>query len=144
MAGGAVGVCTREPGTDLTAPRYAWYKPDPVVMCSLDDAPKSEQTMTDLTATVTLYLTPAQMPRAMAGLIAFCVRAPYAFLQTWHSADHSDVDIFTPSHTIQLTLCTAVSDGPEPGSTLFSPEVTTSTELAHLAQQLVQICTLDD
>ena len=54
---------------------------------------------------VTLHIAASQMSVVLARLTTFLLHARYAFLQTFHSAEHTDVDIFD-QHQQQLVRCT--------------------------------------
>ena len=99
--------------------------------------------MTPSTPTVTILSTASQMPVVFARLTAFLLRAHYAFVQTFHSAGHSDIDVFD-QHQQLLVRCTlqeveTAALRPAP-AVLAGPE-TLPTHLATLAHDLVQVCT---
>jgi hypothetical protein len=100
--------------------------------------------MTPSIPTVTIHSTALQMPVVLAHLTAFLLHARYAFLQTFHSAGHSDLDVFD-QHQHLLVRCTlqevetdtlrsapAVLPGPE----------TLPSHLATLIHDLVQTYTV--
>src|SRR5919202_808312 len=61
--------------------------------------------VTPSTPTVTIHSPAVQQPVVLAHLTAFLLRAHYAFWQTFHSAGHSDIDIFD-QHQQLLVRCT--------------------------------------
>jgi hypothetical protein len=98
--------------------------------------------MTPSTPTVTIQSTALQMPVVFARLTLFLLRARYAFVQTFHSAGHSDIDVFD-QHQQLLVRCTLqeVETGtlkPAP-AVLAVPEPLPS-HLATLLHDLVQVC----
>lgn len=100
--------------------------------------------MTPPTPTVTLRSPPAHLPVVLERLTAFLLQANYAFLQTWHSAEHTDVEVFD-QHQQLLVRCTLrVAEAPAPVSVL--PEAAApgmpllSPPLRSLFQELARLC----
>jgi hypothetical protein len=99
--------------------------------------------MTSSIPTVTIQSTALQMPGVLARLTAFLLCARYAFVQTFHSAGHSDIDVFD-QHQQCLVRCTlqeveTATCWPVP-ALLAVPE-TLPAHLVTLTQHLVQVCT---
>src|SRR2546428_6590611 len=61
--------------------------------------------MTLSTPTITIQSPAVQQPVVLTHLTAFLLQARYAFLQTFHSTGHSDIDIFD-QHQQLLVRCT--------------------------------------
>jgi len=100
--------------------------------------------MTPSTPTVTIHSTAVQQPVVLTHLTAFLLGAGYAFLQTFHSAEHSDIDIFDP-HQRLLMRCTireAETDRRMPAPSVFPVPETLPENLVPLIHALVQACTL--
>ena len=100
--------------------------------------------MTPSTPTITIHCTAVQQSVVLARLTAFLLRDRYAFLQTFHSAEHSDIDIFD-QHQQLLIRCTIQED--ETDSRMSAPSVfpapeTLPEDLVTLIQALVQACTV--
>lgn len=98
--------------------------------------------MTPSTPTVIIHTTAVQQPIVLTHLTAFLLRARYAFLQTFHSAEHSDLDIFD-QHQQLLIRCTIRQDTTD--KRLSAPSVcpaqeTLPEDLVTLIQALVQVC----
>jgi hypothetical protein len=99
--------------------------------------------MTPSTPTVTIHSTALQMPTVLARLAAFLLRARYAFVQTFHSAGHSDIDVFD-QHQHLLVRCTlqeVEADTLRPASAVLSVPEALPAHLATLTHHLVQACT---
>jgi len=100
--------------------------------------------MTPSTPTVTIHSTALQKPVVLAHLTAFLLHARYAFLQTFQSAGHSDIDIFD-QHQQRLVRCTIREAEPDrriPVPSVFPAQETLPPHLATLIQDLVQACTV--
>ena len=100
--------------------------------------------MTPSTPTVTIYSTAVQQPVVLTHLTAFLLRARYAFLQTFHSAEHSDIDIFD-QHQQLLIRCTireAEIDMRMSAPSVFPAQETLPENLVTLIHALVQACTV--
>ena len=100
--------------------------------------------MTPSTPTVTIHTTAMQQPVVLTHLTAFLLRAHYAFLQTFHSAEHSDLDIFD-QHQQLLIRCIIREDAT--ARRLSAPSVlpaqeTLPEDLVTLIHALVQACTV--
>jgi len=100
--------------------------------------------MTPSTPTVTIHTTAVQQPVVLTHLTAFLLRARYAFLQTFHSVEHSDIDIFD-QHQQLLIRCTIRED--ETDSRMSAPSVfpapeTLPEDLVSLIHALAQVCTV--
>src|SRR5262249_1211405 len=100
--------------------------------------------MTPSTPTVTIHSPAVQQPVVLAHLTAFLLRARYAFLQTFHSAEHSDIDIFD-QHQQLLIRCTireAETDRRMPAPSLSPAQEALPEHLVTLIHALVQACTV--
>ena len=100
--------------------------------------------MTPSTPTVTIHSTAVQLPVVLTHLTAFLLRARYAFLQTFHSTGHSDIDIFD-QHQQLLVRCTireAETDKRMPTPSMFPAQEALPENLATLIHALVQVCTV--
>jgi len=96
------------------------------------------------TPTLTISCTAVQQPIVLAHLTAFLLRDRYAFLQTFHSVAHSDIDIFD-QHQQLLIRCTireAETDRRMPAPSVFPAQETLPENLATLIHALVQACTV--
>ena len=94
--------------------------------------------------TVTIRSPAVQQPVVLAHLTAFLLRARYAFLQTFHSAAHSDIDIFD-QHQQLLVRCTireAETDRRIPALSVSPTQEALPENLAALIHDLGQICTV--
>ena len=100
--------------------------------------------MTPSTPTVTIHSPAVQQPIVLAHLTIFLLRARYAFLQTFHSAEHSDIDIFD-QHQQLLVRCTireTETDSRMPVSSLSPAQEALAENLVTLIHALVQACTI--
>jgi len=100
--------------------------------------------MTPSTPTVTIHSPAVQQPVVLTRLTAFLLRAHYAFLQTFRSTEHSDIDIFD-QHQQLLIRCTireAETDTRMPAPSVFSAQETLPENLVTLIHALVQACTV--
>src|SRR4249919_2748948 len=100
--------------------------------------------MTPSTPTVTIHSPAVQQPVVLTHLTAFLLRARYAFLQTFHSAEHSDIDIFD-QHQQLLIRCTIREAEPDrrmPAPSVFPVQETLPENLVTLIHALVQACTV--
>ena len=100
--------------------------------------------MTPSTPTVTINSPAMQQPVVLTHLTAFLLRARYAFLQTFHSAEHSDIDIFD-QHQQLLARCTireAETDRRMPAPSVSPAQEALPENLATLIHALVQACTV--
>jgi hypothetical protein len=98
--------------------------------------------MTSSTPTVTIHSTAVQQPVVLSHLTTFLLRARYAFLQTFHSAEHSDIDIFD-QHQQLLVRCTiweAETDRRMPAPSVSPAQEALPENLATLIHALVQAC----
>jgi len=105
--------------------------------------------MTQSTPTVTLHIPASQMSVVLARLTAFLLHARYAFLQTFHSAGHTDIDMFD-QHQQLLVRCTlrvaaapvsTPRESPAPGTLVLSPQSSAiSPPLMSLLRELAQVC----
>jgi len=99
--------------------------------------------MTPSTPTITIHSTAAQQPVVLAHLTAFLLQARYAFVQTFHSAEHSALDIFD-QHQQLLVRCTiqeAETNRRTPVASVCPAQGVGPENLATLIQALVQACT---
>jgi hypothetical protein len=100
--------------------------------------------MTSSTPTVTIHSPAVQQPVVLSHLTTFLLRARYAFLQTFHSAEHSDLDIFD-QHQQLLVRCTireAKTDRRMPAPAVAPAQAALPENLATLIHALVQACTV--
>jgi hypothetical protein len=100
--------------------------------------------MTPSTPTVTIHSTAIQKPAVLAHLTAFLLHARYAFLQTFHSAGSSDIDIFD-QHQQLLVRCTIREAEPDrrmPVPSVSPAQETLPPDLATLIQDLIQAGTV--
>lgn len=100
--------------------------------------------MTPSTPTITLYSTALQQSVVLTHLVAFLLHARYTFLQTFHSAEHSDIDIFDQHRQllIRCTIQAAETDKRMPAPSVFPAQETLPEHLVTLIQALVQVCTV--
>ena len=99
--------------------------------------------MTPSTPTVLIQSTALQMQAVLARLTAFLLRAPYAFVQTFHSTGHSDIDVFDQHQQllVRYTLQERETDTLRPAPAVLSVPETLPAQLATLTHDLVHICT---
>ena len=100
--------------------------------------------MTPSTPTVTIHATAVQQPVVLTHLTVFLLRARYAFLQTFHHAEHSDIDIFG-QHQQLLVRCTIRKTEPDrriPALSVSQAPEALPENLATLIHDLVQACTV--
>src|SRR5262249_47931646 len=100
--------------------------------------------MTPSTPMVTIHSPAVQQPAVLTHLTAFLLRAHYAFLQTFHSAEHSDIDIFD-QHQRLLVRCTirqAETDRCLPAPSISLAQEALPESLVTLIHALVQACTV--
>jgi hypothetical protein len=100
--------------------------------------------MTSSTPTVTIHSTAVQQSVVLSHLTTFLLRAHYAFLQTFHSAEHSDIDIFD-QHQQLLVRCTireVETDRRMPAPSVSPAQEALPENLARLIHALVQACTV--
>ena len=92
---------------------------------------------------VTIHSTAAQQPVVFTHLTAFLLRAHYAFLQTFHSAGHSDIAIFDQHQQllVRCTLRVAETDRRMPAPSVSPAQETLPENLVTLIHALVQACT---
>ena len=98
--------------------------------------------MTPSTPTVTIQSTALQMPVVLARLTAFLLCARYAFVQTFHSAGHSDIDVFDQRQQclVRCTLQEVETDTLRTAPAVLSVPETLPAYLAMLTHELAQIC----
>jgi hypothetical protein len=100
--------------------------------------------MTPSTPTITIHSPAVQQPVVLTRLTEFLLHAHYAFLQTFHSAERSDIDIFD-QHQQLLVRCTireAETDRHMPGLSVSPAQEALPENLATLIHALVQACTV--
>ncbi len=100
--------------------------------------------MTPSVPTVTIHSTALQMPVVLARLMAFLLHARYAFLQTFHSAGHSDLDVFDQQQQllVHCTIRETEADTLVPAPSVSPAQGTIAPELVTLLHALVQACTV--
>jgi hypothetical protein len=94
--------------------------------------------------TIIIHSPAVQQPVVLTRLTAFLLHARYAFLQTFHSAGHSDIDIFD-QHQQLLVRCTireAETDRRMPAPSVSPAQETWPENLVTLIHALVQACTV--
>ena len=99
--------------------------------------------MTQSTPTVTIHSTAPQMSVVLTRLTTFLMHARYAFLQTWHSAGHSDIDVFD-QHQQLLVHCIireTETDILVPVPSVAPALETLAPDLEPLIRELVEACT---
>lgn len=96
--------------------------------------------MTQPTPTVTFYIAAAQMAVAWARLATFLLQARHAFLHTFHSAGHADIDIFDQHQRflIRCTLRVAERHTPVPALPASPTPGGLAADLISLLHDLVQ------
>src|SRR5262249_40110984 len=89
---------------------------------------------------VTFGITASQMPVAWARLTTFLLHARHAFLHTFHSPEHSALDIFDQHQQllIRCTLRVADADAPVPTPPVSPMPSTLAVDLMSLLQDLIQ------
>lgn len=100
--------------------------------------------MTSSTPTVTIHSPAVQQPVVLSHLTTFLLRARYAFLQTFHSAEHSDIDIFD-QHQQLLIRCIIREDATArrmSAPSVLPAQETLPEDLVTLIHALVQACTV--
>jgi len=100
--------------------------------------------MTQSTPTVTIHSTASQMSVVLARLTTCLVHAGYAFLQTFHSTGHSDIEVFD-QHQQLLVHCTireTETDTRVPVPSVLPALETIAPDLVPLIHDLVQACTV--
>jgi hypothetical protein len=100
--------------------------------------------MTSSMPTITIHSPAVQQPVVLSYLTAFLLRARYAFLQTFHSAEYSDIDIFD-QHQQLLIRCTirqAEAGRRLPALVVCPAQETLSENLVTLIHALEQACTI--
>jgi len=99
--------------------------------------------MTPSAPTVTIHSTASQMSVVLARLTIYLVHAGYAFLQTFHSTKHSDIDVFD-QHQQLLVHCIireTETDTRVPVPSVLPAFETMAQDLVTLIHNLVQACT---
>jgi len=98
--------------------------------------------MTPSTPTITIHSPAVQQPIVLTHLVAFLLRARYAFVQTFHSAAYSDIDIFDPHQQllIRCTIRKAATDRHTLALSVFPAQETLSENLVTLIHALEQAC----
>ena len=99
--------------------------------------------MTPSTPTVIIQSTALQMQAVLARLTTFLLRAPYAFVQTFHSTGHSDIDVFDQRQQllVRYTLQERETATLGPALAVLSVPETLPAHLATLTHDLVHIRT---
>ena len=100
--------------------------------------------MTPSTPTVIIHSPGVQQPVVLAHLTAFLLRAHYAFLQTFHSAGYSDIDIFDQRQQllVRCTLREAETDRRLPALSVSPAQEALPENIATLIHALGQVCTV--
>lgn len=99
--------------------------------------------MTQSVPTVTIHSPTLHMPVVLARLMTFLLHARYAFLQTFHSAGHFDIDVFDQQQClVHCIIRETEADTLVPAPALSPAQGTMAPELATLLQALVQACTI--
>jgi hypothetical protein len=98
--------------------------------------------MTQPTPTVTIHSTVVQMPVVLARLTTFLLHARYAFLQTFHSAGYTDIDVFDQQrHLVHCTVRETAPDTLVAAPSVLPAQETMAPDLVTLIQALVQAST---
>jgi len=128
----------------LTAVLPLWYKHNTyTLIAGRHDVRANTQRlshMTQPTPTVTFCIAAAQMSAAWARLTTFLLHGRHAFLHTFHSPEHSALDIFD-QHQRLLLRCTfqvAHADAPVPTPPVSPMQGALAVDLTSLLQDLVQ------
>jgi hypothetical protein len=92
------------------------------------------------TPTVTFCIAASQMSVAWARLTTFLLPARYAFVHTFHSPEHSALDIFDQHQRllIRCTLRVADADAPVPAPPVSAVQGALAVDLMSLLQDLIQ------
>jgi hypothetical protein len=100
--------------------------------------------MTPSTPTITFYNTALQQPVILTHLTTFLLHARYAFLQTFHNAERSDIDIFDQHQQllIRCSIRAAETGRSAPAPAVFPAQETLPENLVRLIHALVQACTV--
>src|SRR5215470_1404293 len=99
--------------------------------------------MTPSIPTVIIHSPASQMSGVLARLTTRLVHAGYAFLQTFHTTGHSDIDVFD-QHQQLLVHCTiweTETDTRMPMPSVLPALERVAPDLMTLIQELVQACT---
>ena len=94
------------------------------------------------TPTVTIHSSALQMPVVLARLTTCLVHAGYAFLQTFHSTGHSDIEVFD-QHQQLLVHCIlreTETDTRVPVPSVWPAQETMAPDLVPLIDALVRAC----
>jgi len=96
--------------------------------------------MTQPPPTVTFCIAALQMSAAWARLSTFLLHARHAFLHTFHSPGHADIDIFDQHQRllVRCTLRVTDTDAPVPAPPGSPAQVGLAVDLLALLQDLVQ------
>ena len=100
--------------------------------------------MTPSTPSIIIHSPATQQPVVLSHLTAFLLRARYAFLQTFHSAGYSDIDIFDEHQQflIRCTIREAETDRRMPVLSVCPAQEMLSANLVRLIHALEQACTV--
>ena len=98
--------------------------------------------MTPSTPTVTLHIPTSQLAVVLGRLSALLLQAHYAFLQTFHSPEHTEVAVFDP-HQRPLVRCTLrAAETAAAGTLSLDPQsAALGPELQSLLSELAQLGT---
>jgi hypothetical protein len=98
--------------------------------------------MTPSTPTITIHSPAVQQPVVLTQLTTFLLRARYAFLQTFHSAEYSDMDIFDQDQQllIRCTIRETATDRHMPTLSVGPAQETLPENLVTLIHALEQAC----
>ena len=95
--------------------------------------------MTQPTPTVTIHSPALHMPVVLARLTTCLLHARYAFLQTCHSAGHTDLDVFDQQqHLVHCTIRETGAGTPVAAPSVWPAPETMAPDLAPLIHALVQ------
>ena len=96
--------------------------------------------MTPPAPAVTFHISVSQMSVVLSRLTTFLLHAPYAFLQTFHSAEHTDVEVFDQHQQllVRCTLRVADTDAPVPPPLVSLAQEALAADLVSLLRELVQ------
>jgi hypothetical protein len=91
---------------------------------------------------IRVHMAASQMQEALSRLTAYLLEEQYAFLHTFHSGEHTELEIFQQSGAavVHLTIQTGASTRPTGHETAATDEQSQSGESARLIQRLLDIC----
>lgn len=98
--------------------------------------------MHQTTPTVIIASATGQMPAVLARLTTFLLQARYAFLQTFPSPGHADLDVFDQQQLlIHCSIHETEAGTPVPASSVLPVRGSLTPDLEPLVRALVHACT---